>query len=244
MAKGFGLGGKNLDRLAAFKTGLAKKNQSEIPVTPPTSEIKFTSPKFAAEKAAETQLVFPKVQTAIERGRMPECVTYHDQSYRRDPHQGSLHYQDEHGQAADVFKYEFERSALLPSDKSVPIFIYVTYSGEIMLERGKTANPEQTYLKKINDPSLPEVGEIRIDDDGKKWRYESTCSAAEYFSHSGFDIVGPGWDYRFGINDYSDQQKKFHFGKTFTFTIRQLQDPRSIPKNIPYFSWKYVRDQE
>jgi hypothetical protein len=228
-----GLGGKNLDRLAALKAEIARKSQSEASAAAPTED-----------GSDEVRSSLPRIQTKIERGGMPERVMYRDQNYQRDPHRGSLYFRDDTGLTTDVFKYEYERSATLPPEKAVPVFIYVTYGGEIILERGKTANPEQTNFKKIKDPTLPVVGEIRVDDEGKKWRYESMCSATEFFSHSGFDITGPGWDSRWGINDYSEEMKRFYFGNVINFTQKQLAEPRSIPKDIPYFSWEFVRDQE
>ncbi len=244
MAKGFGLGGKNLDRLSALRAEIAKKSQPEASALAPIAERKSVPPPFLEDESGEIKPSFPQIQTKIERGGMPERVMYHDQNYRRDLHRDSLYVPDENGSTTDVFKYEYERSTTLPPDKAVPVFIYVNHGGEIMLERGKTANPEQTHFKKIKDPGLPEIGEIRVDDEGKKWRYESVRSATEYFSHSGFDVTGPGWDFRWGINDYSEEKKRFHFGKAVNFTHKQLADPRSIPKDIPYFSWEYVRDQE
>ncbi len=244
MAKGFGLGGKNLDRLSALKGEIAKKSQPEASAVAPITERKSALSPFLEDERDETKPLLPRIQNKIERGRMPERVMYQDQNYHRDPHRGSLHFRDDTGLTTDVFKYEYERSTTLPPDNAVPVFIYVTYGGEIMLERGKTANQEQTHFKKIKDPTPPEIGEIRVDDEGKKWRYESVCSATEYFSHSGFDIVGPGWDSRWGLNNYSDQEKIFQFGSKITFTPTQLMNPRSIPKDIPYFSWEYVRDQE
>jgi hypothetical protein len=234
MKKGFGLSPDNLERLSAMKDRLGTKK--------PTTETRVVDP--ANRPTAETNETLLRIQEKIER-ELPERVTFMNQTYRREPHRGAIYFKDASGHETDVVKYFYERSKPTGDKERIPKIIYVNYSGEIVYRRGETANPPQNEFKKIKDPAPPFLGEIRLGSDGTRWRYESNYSLREFFSHSDFDLPGsPGWDSRWGLKNYSDEEMLFHFGTVMKFSLNQLSNPRLLPAGIPYYDWEVVRDND
>lgn len=233
MRKGFGLSAENLRKLHAM----------QVSETTSLSTPKNTS---LEKKPAHALPNYPRILENQE-GKLPELLTYQGQVYKLDPYRKYFRpptqNAEESPEEIEVQKYEYVRGKNTIPGEQVPLSMYVTHTGELVYSRGLTANPLQHDFKNLKDPAPPILGELRTDNEGIAWRYESRYSAREYFSHHDFDLsCGPGWDFRWGLNKLSPEQMKLKFGKIVAFSDENITNPRTIPADILYYSWEYARD--
>ena len=93
-------------------------------------------------------------------------------------------------------------------------------------------------INEIEVADNPKLGDQKVDQFGNIEEWKATAyTLRTYFSHHTDDFgPGPGWDYRFSLDD--DEYAMKRYGRTFSHD--EIFDPAENMPDDPVFGWVYV----